>query len=75
MLVLSRKMNESIIIGDNKIVITVVDIRGDNVRIGIVAPKEITVHREEVFRAIKKQEEEIKASENSASNLLAFLML
>ena len=54
MLVLSRQRDESIIIGDN-IVITVVDIRGDKVRLGIDAPKEIPVHREEVYEAIKKE--------------------
>lgn len=51
MLVLSRKKNESIVI-DEKIVITVVEIRGDKVRLGIEAPKEVPVHREEVYRAI-----------------------
>jgi len=45
MLVLSRKMNESIVINDN-ITIVVVEIRGDNVRLGIEAPKEVPVHRE-----------------------------
>ncbi len=51
MLVLSRKKNESIVI-NNDIVITVVEIRGDKVRLGIVAPKEVPVHRQEVFDAI-----------------------
>ncbi len=51
MLVLSRKKNESIII-NNDIVITVVEIRGDKVRLGIVAPKDVPVHREEVYEAI-----------------------
>ena len=51
MLVLSRKYNESIKIGDD-IVITVVEIRGDKVRLGIDAPKNVSVHREEVYNAI-----------------------
>jgi carbon storage regulator len=51
MLVLSRKKNESIII-NNDIIVTVVEIRGDKVRLGIVAPKEISVHRQEVYEAI-----------------------
>ena len=51
MLVLSRKKNESIVI-DDKITVTVVEIRGDKVRLGIVAPKEVPVHRQEVFDAI-----------------------
>lgn len=59
MLVLSRQRDESIIIGDN-IVITVVDIRGDKVRLGIQAPTEIPVHRQEVYEAI--QRENLRAS-------------
>ena len=51
MLVLSRKKNESIVI-NNDIVITVVENRGDKVRLGIVAPKDVPVHREEVYQAI-----------------------
>lgn len=53
MLVLSRKINEKILIGhDAAIVITVVDVRGDRVTLGIDAPKEIPVHRQEVFERI-----------------------
>lgn len=51
MLVLSRKKNESIVI-NNDITVTVVEIRGDKVRLGIVAPIEVPVHRKEVFEAI-----------------------
>lgn len=51
MLVLSRKKNESIVINSD-ITVTVVEIRGDKVRLGIVAPKEVPVHRQEVFDAI-----------------------
>ena len=54
MLVLSRQRDESIVIGDN-IVITIVDIRGDKVRLGIEAPGEIPVHRQEVFEAIQRE--------------------
>ncbi len=56
MLVLSRKKNEVIIIGDN-IVVTVVDIRGDKVRLGIEAPKDVPVHRREIYDAIKRSED------------------
>jgi carbon storage regulator len=59
MLVLSRQRDESIIIGDN-IVVTIVDIRGDKVRLGINAPTEIPVHRQEVYEAI--QRENLKAT-------------
>lgn len=54
MLVLSRHRDESIMIGDN-IVIMIVDIRGDKVRLGIRAPIEIPVHREEVYNAILRE--------------------
>jgi len=54
MLVLSRYRDESIMIGDN-IVITIVDIRGDKVRLGIAAPQDIPVHRQEVYEAIKRE--------------------
>jgi carbon storage regulator len=54
MLVLSRQRDESIIIGDN-IIVTVVDIRGDKVRLGITAPTEIPVHRQEVYEAIQRE--------------------
>ena len=53
MLVLSRKKNESIVI-NNDITIVVVEIRGDKVRLGIEAPKEVPVHRREVYDAIKR---------------------
>ncbi|ADV63940.1 carbon storage regulator, CsrA [Isosphaera pallida ATCC 43644] len=52
MLVLSRKKNESIVIHDG-IVVTVVEIRGDKVRLGIEAPKNVSVHRREVYDAIQ----------------------
>jgi carbon storage regulator len=53
MLVLSRKRNESIVI-DGNIVVTIVDIRGDKVRLGIEAPKEVPIHRSEVYEALKR---------------------
>ena len=53
MLVLSRKRDERIVIGDN-IVITVVEVRGDKVRLGIEAPSEVPVHRQEVLDAMKR---------------------
>lgn len=53
MLVLSRKKNESIVI-NNDITIVVVEIRGDKVRLGVEAPKEVPVHRREVYEAIHR---------------------
>ena len=57
MLVLSRQRDESILIGDN-IKITIVDIRDDKVRLGLDVPKEISVHRQEVFDAIQRENDE-----------------
>lgn len=54
MLVLSRQKDESIVIGDN-VEITIVDVRGDKVRLGINAPREISVHRKEIYNAIQKE--------------------
>jgi carbon storage regulator len=56
MLVLSRKRDERIVIGDN-IVITVVEVRGDKVRLGIEAPSEVPVHRQEVIDAMRRASE------------------
>jgi len=53
MLVLSRKVNESVVVNDD-ITITVVEIRGDKVRLGIEAPAQVPVHRREVFDAIRR---------------------
>jgi carbon storage regulator len=60
MLVLSRKKDEKIIIGDN-ITLMVIEIRGDKVRLGIDAPKEVSVHREEVYNAIKRERHDAPA--------------
>ncbi|MEX0613009.1 MAG: carbon storage regulator CsrA [Pirellulales bacterium] len=57
MLVLSRQRDESIIIGDN-IVVTVVDVRGDKVRLGIEAPREVSVHRREIYEAIQRENQQ-----------------
>ncbi len=69
MLVLSRKRDEVIKIGDD-IEITVVDIRGDKVRLGISAPKEVMVHRKEVYEEIKKENQ--AAAQVKPEDLSAF---
>jgi carbon storage regulator len=56
-LVLSRRANESLMIGDD-VVITVLEVRGDQVRLGIKAPRSVAVHREEVFAELVKQNQE-----------------
>ena len=55
MLVLSRKLNESIVINDN-VVVTVLSVQGDRVRLGINAPGEIPVHRQEVYEKMQNEE-------------------
>jgi carbon storage regulator len=65
MLVLSRQRDESIMIGD-KVVVTIVDIRGDKVRLGIEAPEEIPVHRQEVYDAIQRENQ--RASQASPTD-------
>ena len=65
MLVLTRKTNESIVINDN-IVVTVVAIKGDKVRLGIDAPKEVAVNRREVYEKIKQ--DQAPKEENAASD-------
>ncbi len=67
MLVLSRKRDESIVI-DGGIVITVVDIRGDKVRLGIVAPSTVPVHRKEVMDAIKREDERVAGEASPATS-------
>ena len=67
MLVLSRHRDESIMIGDN-VMITIVDIRGDKVRLGIDAPQEIPVHRQEVYDAIKRENEKASRLGRSETN-------
>ncbi len=54
MLVLARRLNESIMIGDD-IEIVVIDIKGDQVKLGIKAPRKITVHRKEIYQEIKQE--------------------
>ena len=62
MLVLSRKKDEKIVIGDS-ITLMVIEIRGDKVRLGIDAPRDVAVHREEVYEAIKREAGEQQKTE------------
>lgn len=68
MLVLTRKKSEKVILNNN-ITVTVVEIRGDKVRLGFEAPKEMPVHREEVFELIANQIAEQNAKQNSENDL------
>ena len=66
MLVLSRQRHESIMIGDD-VVITIVEIHGDKVRLGIQAPKETPVHRQEIYEAIQHEGTEQAGREQSST--------
>lgn len=57
MLVLTRNAGESIIIGDKEVTITVLAVKGDNVKLGIKAPKQLPVHREEIYQRIQVEKE------------------
>ena len=67
MLVLSRQRDESIMIGDD-VEIVIVDVRGDKVRLGITAPKQIPVHRREIYDAIQREKAQKAEGETPASN-------
>ncbi|QAR32243.1 carbon storage regulator [Geovibrio thiophilus] len=66
MLVLSRKTNESIIIGEN-IEIRIVEVAGKSVKLGIDAPRDVSVHRKEIFEAIKEENIQAATKENLVS--------
>ncbi|MDR2795543.1 MAG: carbon storage regulator CsrA [Spirochaetaceae bacterium] len=68
MLILTRKTSEKIIIGDG-ITISVIEVRGDQVRIGVDAPKTVKVYREEVFEAIKSENHAAAASKTVLPNM------
>ena len=70
MLVISRKINESITIGD-KIVVTILDVEGDRIKIGIDAPRELIILRQEIFQAVQDQVkiQELLAEENEPETL------
>ena len=73
MLVLTRKKNEQIVIGEN-IVVTVVDVRPDRVRLGFSAPREVSIHRREIYEAIKHSQalKEVR-QQNSTSDEQTYL--
>ena len=65
MLVLSRKQDEKIMIGES-ITLMVISIQGDKVRLGIEAPKDVSIHREEVYRAIQQERADAARGQESA---------
>lgn len=68
MLILSRKTNESIIIGDN-IEVMIVEIKGDQVKLGIKAPKEVSLYRGEIYLAIQEENKEAAKSNTSTADV------
>ena len=72
MLILSRKVDEKIKIGDN-ITITLIEVRGDQVKIGVEAPKNVKVFRQEVFNAIQTENREAAANSQTLEALSTFL--
>jgi carbon storage regulator len=71
MLVLTRKRNESIIIGDD-VKVTIVEVKGDQVKLGITAPKQVSVHREEIYLEIQKENQLAASSRTEFDQLNAF---
>ncbi len=65
MLILTRRVGENIVVGDD-IVISVIEVRGDAVRIGIQAPRSVTVHREEVYLELQRANEQAASSSDEA---------
>jgi carbon storage regulator len=73
MLVLTRRPGESVMVGDD-VVVTVLEVRGDVIRLGIAAPRSVTVHREEVYREVQRANREAASSADRAAQLLGTLL-
>jgi carbon storage regulator len=69
-LVLSRRPGESIVIG-NEVTVTILEVRGDQIRVGVDAPREVQVHREEVFRQLEAENADAAGNAASARRLVA----
>jgi carbon storage regulator len=69
MLILTRRVGESLMIGDN-ITVTVLGVKGNQVRIGVNAPKDVAVHREEIFRRIELEKKQKSVSYDCDSDVL-----
>ena len=69
MLVLSRRTNQSIVIGPD-ITVTVLEVKGDQVRLGIQAPREVSVHREEIYAEIRRENQRAASVQSADTDLL-----
>jgi len=67
MLILTRRVGETLMVGD-EVTVTVLGVKGNQVRIGVNAPKEVAVHREEIYQRIKQEQEEEAKTEDVASS-------
>ncbi len=67
MLILTRRVGETLMVGD-EVTVTVLGVKGNQVRIGVNAPKEVAVHREEIYQRIKQEQEGISKTEDVASS-------
>ncbi len=68
MLILTRRVGESLMIGDN-VNVTVLGIKGNQVRLGVNAPKEVSVHREEIYQRIQREHTDVKSSDTPVDDI------
>jgi carbon storage regulator len=69
MLILTRRVGETVMIG-NEVTVTVLGVKGNQVRIGVNAPKDVAVHREEIYERIKREEDHVGGSPGVASKVV-----
>lgn len=64
MLILTRRVGETLVIGDD-VTVTVLGVRGNQVRLGVNAPKDVAVHREEIYQRIQNEKDAVNSAENA----------